>query len=61
MEMRTTLALVALGIIAACAWGVDARTVSYDSRSMLFDGQRQLLLSGSLHYERIDPSTLLCC
>ena len=30
--------------------------VTYDSRSIILDGKRELLLSGSIHYQRVHPS-----
>lgn len=33
----------------------DATTVTYDSKALVIDGQRRLLLSGSLHYPRATP------
>ena len=41
---------------SASAPGGGAHTVGYDARSMLLDGERVLLLSGSLHYQRIVPA-----
>ncbi len=34
----------------------EERSVSYDARSFLINGQRELLLSGSIHYQRVLPS-----
>ena len=34
---------------------VRAGAVSYDERSMIFDGQRQLMLSGAIHFARVMP------
>jgi len=41
---------------AAAALPAAARSVSYDSRSFLFDGARELVLSGSIHYQRVMPT-----
>ena len=45
-----SLPLCALAALAA------ARNVTYDSRSYILDGKRALLLSGSIHYQRVEPS-----
>lgn len=37
-------------------WKVDAiTTVSYDGRALLINGQRRVLISGSIHYPRSTP------
>ena len=44
-------------LLAGCAVSSAApRTVAYDARSFVLDGQRALLLSGSIHYQRVHPS-----
>ena len=35
---------------------ITARNISYDSRSFLFDGERRLILSGSVHPTRVHPA-----
>ena len=42
-----------------CLRSVASRNVSYDSRSMMLDGERIFILSGSIHYQRIHPSDWL--
>jgi beta-galactosidase len=34
---------------------VSAANVTYDHRSLLIDGQRRVLISGSIHYPRSTP------
>ena len=36
-----------------------APSVTYDSQSMIIDGSRALLLSGSIHYQRVLPEDWL--
>ena len=33
----------------------EAKGVTYDGRSLIIDGQRKLLFSGSIHYPRSTP------
>eukprot|EP00730_Choanoeca_flexa_P008508 TRINITY_DN12498_c0_g2_i8.p1 TRINITY_DN12498_c0_g2~~TRINITY_DN12498_c0_g2_i8.p1 ORF type:complete len:877 (+),score=175.89 TRINITY_DN12498_c0_g2_i8:2-2632(+) len=42
-----------LAFLAACH---AARTVSYDGRSFFIDGERKLILSGGMHYNRVPRS-----
>ncbi|KAK3028490.1 hypothetical protein RJ639_040059 [Escallonia herrerae] len=50
------LTLVALLASSAFAKGkVKKPTISYDGRSMIINGSRQLLFSGSIHYPRSPP------
>jgi beta-galactosidase GanA len=55
----TRLAIAATGAPAprqpVGAGCVRAGAVSYDERSMIFDGQRQLMLSGAIHFARVMP------
>ncbi|XP_044945975.1 beta-galactosidase 1-like [Hordeum vulgare subsp. vulgare] len=46
------LALLLLAAAAAVASGTE---VGYDGRSMVIDGERRLLISGSIHYPRSTP------
>jgi beta-galactosidase len=50
--MRATSALPIVALLALAA----ARSITYDSRSYVLDGKRALLLSGSIHYQRVEPS-----
>ena len=55
--MPRALCALALLLLAAAAVGAQPpRNVTYDSRSLLLDGQRANLVSGSLHYQRIVPA-----
>lgn len=40
-------------LFLSCASTAAPHTVAYDSRSFLLDGERTLLLSGSIHYQRL--------
>lgn len=35
------------------------KNVSYDGRSLLIDGKRELLFSGSIHYPRSTPDVII--
>jgi len=42
--------------------GNDFETeVTYDGRSLIIDGHRKILFSGSIHYPRSTPQVLLQC
>ncbi|PKU64525.1 Beta-galactosidase 11 [Dendrobium catenatum] len=41
--------------VSASNGGVNNRGVSYDSRSLIINGKRELLFSGSIHYPRSTP------
>ena len=45
---RSIFVIVALHLAAS-------RNVTYDERSFLFDGQREFILSGSVHPARVHP------
>ncbi|KAL8119871.1 hypothetical protein AgCh_017114 [Apium graveolens] len=46
-----TLILVLLSLLSIC----NCIEVTYDSRSFIIDGERKLLISGSIHYPRSTP------
>lgn len=50
------LALLLLAAAAAVASGTE---VGYDGRSMVIDGERRLLISGSIHYPRSTPEVCI--
>lgn len=39
-------------------FGVEAEEVTYDGRSLIIDGQRKILFSGSIHYPRSTPQVI---
>ncbi|KAK6132284.1 hypothetical protein DH2020_033984 [Rehmannia glutinosa] len=43
------------GLAAAAIGGASGGDVTYDGRSLIIDGQRKLLFSGSIHYPRSTP------
>lgn len=50
------LCLILLSTIIVFSGGVTAeKGVTYDGRSLIIDGQRKLLFSGSIHYPRSTP------
>ncbi|KAJ4713749.1 Beta-galactosidase [Melia azedarach] len=44
-----------LPLLTAVIGGVHGGEVTYDSRSLIIDGQRRILFSGSIHYPRSPP------
>ncbi|GLT62854.1 hypothetical protein SLA2020_354570 [Shorea laevis] len=48
---RTVILLVALAFLCSCS----AITVDYDANAMIINGQRKLVISGSIHYPRSTP------
>ncbi|KAK4377367.1 hypothetical protein RND71_003663 [Anisodus tanguticus] len=40
-------------MVVSCAFGEKTKGVTYDARSMIVNGERQLLFSGSIHYPRM--------
>ncbi|KAM6563235.1 hypothetical protein CsatB_023233 [Cannabis sativa] len=46
--------VVVMSIIMMRSWG-SAENVTYDGRSLIIDGHRRLLFSGSIHYPRSTP------
>ena len=51
--MITPLLIVFLSVLVSFAF---AKQVTFDSRSLIIDGERKLLMSGSIHYPRSTPS-----
>ncbi|GFS42761.1 glycosyl hydrolase family 35 protein [Actinidia rufa] len=47
--------LFALLVVSVFAHAKDKKNVTYDARSLIIDGQRELLFSGSVHYPRSTP------
>lgn len=58
------MAIFSLLVSSAVADGARSIQVTYDARSLIIDGNRELLFSGSIHYPRSTPEvihqTLLC-
>ena len=50
--LASLVVLIALLLFAP----THSRNVSYDARSFLVDGERALVLSGSIHYQRVHPT-----
>lgn len=50
---RQLLRLALLLLMVARAFGDKPMGVSYDGRSMIVNGERELLFSGSIHYPRM--------
>uniref|UniRef100_A0A0D3HCC2 Beta-galactosidase n=1 Tax=Oryza barthii TaxID=65489 RepID=A0A0D3HCC2_9ORYZ len=59
--MKTTTAAAAtcllalLVVVLAEAAGVGGTTVAYNERSLVIDGERRIIISGSIHYPRSTP------
>lgn len=55
--MRRVLFLVAAAVLAVIGSGSAVRggDVTYDGRSLIIDGQRKIVFSGSIHYPRSTP------
>jgi hypothetical protein len=49
------LPLLLLAALAAAAAVASATTVAYNDRAVVIDGQRRIILSGSIHYPRSTP------
>jgi hypothetical protein len=53
---RAALALAVLVLSAVCSFpGASCTKVSYDDRALVIDGERRIILSGSIHYPRSTP------
>ncbi|KAK1618342.1 hypothetical protein QYE76_023859 [Lolium multiflorum] len=53
---RAALALTVLVLSAVCSFpGASCTKVSYDDRALVIDGERRIILSGSIHYPRSTP------
>ncbi|XP_009605185.1 beta-galactosidase 13 [Nicotiana tabacum] len=49
------LSLALLSLLVSSAIGEKTKGVTYDGRSMIVNGERELLFSGSIHYPRMPP------
>lgn len=54
LSIILTLMLVAIG--ANAQGGCQTVNVSFDHRSLLFNGERQLVVAGVIHYPRSTPA-----
>ncbi|KAM3344125.1 beta-galactosidase 13 isoform X1 [Capsicum galapagoense] len=52
---KRLLLLALLSLLISCAVGEKTKGVTYDARSMIVNGERELLFSGSIHYPRMPP------
>lgn len=57
LDMITTIATTLLFFLSTFL--VDGTNVSYDERALVIDGQRRVLISGSIHYPRSTPEVIL--
>ncbi|KJE94952.1 beta-D-galactosidase [Capsaspora owczarzaki ATCC 30864] len=55
MRSAANVPLLLLLLAAVMATSAYAMNVTYDSRALLIDGRRRLLVSGSIHYPRSTP------
>lgn len=44
--------------MVTCTFAEKPKGVSYDGRSMIVNGERELLFSGSIHYPRMPPEVI---
>ncbi|KAK9131144.1 hypothetical protein Sjap_011631 [Stephania japonica] len=51
---KVGLFLLVLLLLCSCFWGIHA-SVSYDHKAIIINGQRRILISGSIHYPRSTP------
>lgn len=56
---NVVIALVVVLLGFGCGGGVEG-SVSYDSRAITINGQRRILISGSIHYPRSTPEVRVC-
>ncbi|PON61835.1 Glycoside hydrolase [Parasponia andersonii] len=56
MRMRALYLLCFLVMLCSTASCLEGGNVTYDSRSLLIDGQRKLLISAAIHYPRSVPA-----
>lgn len=52
------MAIISLFISSAIVDGGETKEVSYDGRSLIINGKRELLFSGSIHYPRSTPEVM---
>ena len=45
-------------IMMECGGHAEGGEVTYDGRSLIIDGQRKMLFSGSIHYPRSTPQVI---
>jgi beta-galactosidase GanA len=53
MSAHVSLALALL--LTAAVGAANCTTVAYDDRALVIDGERRIILSGSIHYPRSTP------
>lgn len=62
MEWWWCLRLFVMVVVVTTQQGrVYGGNVTYDGRSLIIDGERRLLFSGSIHYPRSTPEVILLC
>lgn len=52
------LLLFLFSLMVTCTFAEKPKGVSYDGRSMIVNGERELLFSGSIHYPRMPPEVI---
>ena len=60
MEKWVVLVMLLLSWKIREAFGAKAE-ITYDGRSLIIDGQRKILFSGSIHYPRSTPQVSVMC
>lgn len=59
MSQILTLALLISLLVASATGDEKPRGVTYDGRSLIVNGNRELFFSGSVHYTRSPPEVTL--
>ena len=49
-----------LAAAAATVGGVASTKVAYNDRALVIDGERRIIISGSIHYPRSTPEVCTC-
>ncbi|KAA8541690.1 hypothetical protein F0562_022842 [Nyssa sinensis] len=56
MGLKLVMGNVFLVVVLLCSWvSCGTASVSYDSKAIIVNGQRKILISGSIHYPRSTP------
>jgi len=58
MEKWVSLVMMLVTIMELSFGVKGAEEVTYDGRSLIINGQRNILLSGSIHYPRSTPQVI---
>lgn len=59
MGLKVVMWNVIVAVLIGLWVGSAEASVSYDSKAIVINGQRRILVSGSIHYPRSTPEVLL--